>query len=368
MIRSLEGRSCLVIGGGGNLGSHIVGQLRERKANVTSFDRVGYGGSAPGVKSILGDICDRQALEAAMQGHSVVIHTASVIDIRPIVSPNMHRTNVEGTRNVVECCKATGVEILVYTSSVEVCSGWSGTSRELPDFIDSDETTVIPEHHCLPYAASKAAAEACVLGANSTQLKTCALRPGYIVGPGCMGIRLEMPNCAARYDYYVTARLPTKMNCVCSHNCALAHVMAAERAAKPGVAGSAFFISDHQANPIDVQMDGLVAAGIKPVMLPLWFAFPMALMMHFTYAFMYRCCQWLGIAFEIPPQIVDIKAMKLAWRNLCFSTKRAREVLDFHIGAPGMKSWEQTSEEARQWSAETYPKVKAALRGKSKAP
>lgn len=250
---------------------------------------------------------------------------------------------------------------------MEVCSGYSGTSKELPDFLDADETVPIPEHHGLPYAATKAKAEACVLAANSSKLTTCALRPGYIVGPGCIGMKIEMNNAIARRGHYVTARLPTKMNMVCVHNCAIAHIMAAERAHKPGVGGSSFFISDFQGNVADIAIAAFKETGIKTVMLPLWLAWAMANLMHMAYSFIHCCSSALGRSYEIPADIVDVKAMSLAWRNLCFSTRRAQEMLELDPNGPGMKSEQQTAEESQQWCTKYYAQLQSSSNGKAKA-
>ena len=72
---------CLVIGGAGNLGAHIVGLLLERGHTVSSFDLLPYAGpSADRVKSFAGDVTDAAALAAAMAGVRLVFHAATYGD------------------------------------------------------------------------------------------------------------------------------------------------------------------------------------------------------------------------------------------------------------------------------------------------
>jgi nucleoside-diphosphate-sugar epimerase len=206
-----ERPSTLVIGGAGNLGRRIIACLLERGAScVGSFDLVAYAGDgADRVVSACGDITDADALARAMVGVKTVYHTASIIDIRPVPSLRMHHVNVTGTECVIEACKAAGVGALLYTSSLEVVSGCNekGVTRKLDGV---DESVPVPAKHHLPYANTKAYAERLVLAADSTDLRTCSIRPGYIMGAECIGLKMEMLHAAARHDHYVTAKIPGK--------------------------------------------------------------------------------------------------------------------------------------------------------------
>eukprot|EP00405_Crypthecodinium_cohnii_P015673 CAMPEP_0206458964 /NCGR_PEP_ID=MMETSP0324_2-20121206/23891_1 /ASSEMBLY_ACC=CAM_ASM_000836 /TAXON_ID=2866 /ORGANISM="Crypthecodinium cohnii, Strain Seligo" /LENGTH=371 /DNA_ID=CAMNT_0053930419 /DNA_START=24 /DNA_END=1139 /DNA_ORIENTATION=+ len=359
LLEPLNTKNCLVIGGAGNLGSHIVGLLLDRKATVSSFDRVPCRHEANGAKSIVGDICDFESLKAALGGVDIVFHAASVIDIRPVPSPSLQRINVEGTKNVVAACKAVGIKTLIYTSSMEAVSGYVGSSKSLPDFLDADESTPIPDRHCLPYARTKAAAEAMVLEACSESLKTVSLRPGYIVGAGCIGLKIEMDKAIDRSNYYMTAQLPTRMNCVNVKNCAMAHILAAERSRMPNVAGEKFFISDFQANIIDMAVDSLRDTGVKPVLLPLWFAYGMGYVLDRAYRFVHFLWSLFGKELDIPQTIVDIHAVNLAWRNLCFSTKRAREILGYGTPASDFFTKEETLKQQHEWAKDYYGELLA---------
>ena len=152
-VSSLTGQKVCVVGGGGNLGSCIIEELCERGAVVSSFDLVPFKGDGD-VESHVGSITgDGEELVAAFRGCAVVIHTASVIDIRPVPSPLMHDVNVHGTFNVIRACKKAGVGSLIYTSSIEVVSGKDARGKLLK-VEGVDECAPIPATHHLPYGES----------------------------------------------------------------------------------------------------------------------------------------------------------------------------------------------------------------------
>jgi dTDP-glucose 4,6-dehydratase len=100
---------------------------------------------------VAGDICDRDSVRQAMQGHQVVFHLAALIAIPySYAAPASYvRTNIEGTLNVLQAARDASVGCVVHTSTSEVY----GTARQVP----------VAESHPLqgqsPYAASKIGAD-----------------------------------------------------------------------------------------------------------------------------------------------------------------------------------------------------------------
>ena len=225
--------SCLVTGGSGCLGSQIVSKLLERGYRVAVFDVIVPPAAPANVQLIQGDICDEIAFGKALKSTeaNIVFHVASIIDIRPVPSPKMQRVNVEGTRVVVEQCRNSEYcKTLVYTSSIEVVAGILKNGKK--QIINGcDETVEIPEHHFLEYAATKAAAEKLVLEADgdAQTLRTCSIRPGFIIGNECIGHKISMQWAAARHNYDINCKLPSQISCVNPTNCADLHIIAAER-------------------------------------------------------------------------------------------------------------------------------------------
>ena len=349
----MQRSSCLVVGGAGNLGGHIVRLLRERGAKrVACFDLVAY--PDPAVESITGNVTDEAALTAAMAGIDIVYHVASIIDITPVPSLMMNHVNVTGTVCVINACKAARVKSLVYTASLEVVSGAdeNGVSRELDGV---DETAPIPAQHHLPYAATKAAAEQLVLAADSAELRTCSIRPGYIMGRGCIGLKVEMLTSAERAGYYVTAKVPATISTVHPRNAALLHVRAAEQLARPEVHGHAFFCRDFEDNVIGMALRAFEGTGIKPLLLPLWLAYAMAWLLDLVERVLIWCYAVCGAKRVTPSHVVGIRAVGMAWIDVVVSDRKAREVL----GHQPEVTREECLREANEWCKECCAKLLA---------
>mmetsp|Transcript_22667 Transcript_22667/g.46460 ORF Transcript_22667/g.46460 Transcript_22667/m.46460 type:complete len:357 (-) Transcript_22667:319-1389(-) len=343
----------LVIGGAGNLGKSIVELLLQRGVPVVcSFDLVPYEGDGD-VRSFVGDITDLKSVERAMDGMSTVFHTASIIDIRPNPPLLMQRVNVDGTFNVIQACKKAGVSTLIYTSSLEVVSGFDENGLLL-QVQNADESAPIAAVHHLPYATTKAAAERLVLAAHSPApggLKTVSIRPGYIMGAGCIGTALEMARARKRNDYYVTARVPSSISTVHPKNCALAQVAAAERAGIEGVGGESFFCRDFEANVIDMALEVFKDTPVKSVLLPLKLAYAMALIMTIADNIIHYIWKtFFGKLWKTSTDVVDVKALNMAWIDIVVSDEKAKKLL----GYKSVVSKAECMAEAKTWASEYY--------------
>jgi len=234
----------LVTGGGGFLGSAIVRMLHERGDEVSVLGRGTYPHIAAYIKrAFQADIRLAPAVARACEGMEIVFHVAALAgiwgrrrDFWPI--------NVEGTRNVIEACRANGVPRLVYTSSPSVVFG-----RD--DLCGVDESTPYPPRYLAAYPETKAAAEQMILAANSASLATVALRPHLIFGPGDPHL---IPRVIARARTGRLRQVGDGRNLVdvtYIDNAARAHVQAAD-ALGPGsrCAGKVYFIS--QGKPVEL--------------------------------------------------------------------------------------------------------------------
>jgi nucleoside-diphosphate-sugar epimerase len=250
----------LVTGGGGFLGKAIVLKLLERGDAVRSFSRGDYPElSKLGVEVVRGDISDAKEVDSAVDGSDVVFHVASKPGIWGPYE-EYHRTNVDGTENIITACRNHGIKRLVYTSSPSVVH--SGGNVE-----GIDESTPYAEHFETHYPKTKAIAEQMVLKANSEELATVALRPHLIWGPGDNHL---IPRLIQRGRSGRLSKVGKKTHLVDSvyiDNAAEAHLLAADRL-RPGsdIAGKAYFIS--QGEPVDISelMNRIIAtAGIPPI-------------------------------------------------------------------------------------------------------
>ncbi|XP_068033955.1 3 beta-hydroxysteroid dehydrogenase type 7-like [Anomalospiza imberbis] len=123
------GPGAVVTGGSGFLGSHLVQVLLEAEPELREL-RILDLNPDPGmiperhrgrVRLLRADVGDFGALAAALGGAQAVFHSASLVDVWGRCSPEaMARANVLGTKNVIRGCRAAGVPVLIYTSSMEV--------------------------------------------------------------------------------------------------------------------------------------------------------------------------------------------------------------------------------------------------------
>src|SRR6202140_883000 len=108
-------------GATGFLGSHVARALAEQGADLRLLLRPTSNlKNLEGLKAetATGDLRDADSLEKAMAGCDTIFHVAA--DYRLWVrDPNeMYRSNVEGTRAILEAARKNKVRCVVYTSSV----------------------------------------------------------------------------------------------------------------------------------------------------------------------------------------------------------------------------------------------------------
>lgn len=121
----------VVTGSSGFLGSHVADALSAAGHDVTLFDREPSPYRRDDQKEILGDVRDADAVAAAIDDAYAVYHLAAVADLNEAKrSPaTTIEINVMGTLNVLEAAQASGVERLLYASSVYVHSNAGSVYR-----------------------------------------------------------------------------------------------------------------------------------------------------------------------------------------------------------------------------------------------
>ncbi|MEQ8348412.1 MAG: NAD(P)-dependent oxidoreductase [Sneathiellaceae bacterium] len=114
----------IVFGGAGFLGSHVTDALLARGHEVVLFDRAPSPWHGEDVRQIRGDICDSDAVRAAVEGCDHVYNFAGLADLnRSIAEPaETVRLNILGNTNILEACRGIPVARFVYASTVYVLS------------------------------------------------------------------------------------------------------------------------------------------------------------------------------------------------------------------------------------------------------
>ncbi len=163
----------LVTGASGMLGAATARALAAGGRRVTVLQRRPAG---LGLPEVLADVADPDAVRDAVAGQDAVIHLAAKVNVTGPWA-GYERTNVGGTRAVVDACRAAGVGRLIHVSSPSV----SHAGRSL---VGVEAGPADPDAARGPYARSKAYAERLALAADGDDLAVVAIRPHLVWGPG----------------------------------------------------------------------------------------------------------------------------------------------------------------------------------------
>jgi UDP-glucose 4-epimerase len=177
-------KKIVVTGGLGFIGSHLVEALLSQGYSVVVIDNESTGRREnltphlgnPNLKVVIADISNFPEIEGLFSGVDWVFHLAALADIVPSVQrpTDYHKSNVDGTINVLEAARAAGVKRFLYAASSS-CYG-------VPDIYPTPETAEIRPQY--PYALTKNVAEQYVLHWGKIYgMPVVALRLFNIYGP-----------------------------------------------------------------------------------------------------------------------------------------------------------------------------------------
>jgi nucleoside-diphosphate-sugar epimerase len=234
--------STVVTGAGGWLGTALVHRLvAERRPGLRllahdTAQAVRLRRIAPEAEVFVGDIARTQTgarLLHGIDGPCDVLHCAGLIHPRAI--GELHATNVDGTRRLLDAALHTGVRRFVHVSS----NSPFGTNPIPTDRFRADE----PYHPYYAYGRSKMLAELDVLAAVEHGLDAVIVRPPWFYGPH------QPPRQTTFFRMVRAGRFPVigdgeqRRSMVYVDNL-VDGVLAAERA--EGVAGRGFWIADER--------------------------------------------------------------------------------------------------------------------------
>jgi len=184
----------LVTGGTGLVGSHLLYKLTltnkpiraiyrsedslKKVKHVFSYYSQDYETLFKKIEWFKTDLINIPELDIAFKNVTHVFHCAALISFNPKDYNKLHKTNVEGTANIVNLCISHTVKKLVYVSSIATLGSKLNDNSITEDnhWNDEDINSV--------YGITKYNAELEVWRATQEGLNAVIINPGVIIGPG----------------------------------------------------------------------------------------------------------------------------------------------------------------------------------------
>lgn len=204
----MKPRRVLVTGGGGFIGSHLVGQLVAASHAVRVLEKPGASVShlpQGRIEIVFADIRDGAAVARAADGCDVVLHLAANPNLWARCPDDFEQVNHQGTRHVLEAGRRAGASRIVHVSTESILASARGqemitekTQTSLSDMIG-------------PYCRSKWLAEQAAQESVEAGQPVVIVRPTIAVGPGDMNLgppsRLVCDFCNGRVKGYLDGDL-----------------------------------------------------------------------------------------------------------------------------------------------------------------
>lgn len=263
MIDDALGRTALVTGGAGFLGSHIVAQLRAAGVRVRVLalpdEPLGDLARTDDVEIVRGDIRSPDDCRRACEGMATVFHAAAMYSAWVADPEAMYRVNVGGTFHVLEAARQAGAAKIIVTASV-VALG-----RPAAETLGDEHTRYDAWDLDFPYSRSKHLSMQLALDFAAWGTDVRVVCPAIVVGPGdrtpTPSGRLVLalakgkaPGYTAGGAAYVDVR-----------DAAAGHLAAA----RLGRAGETYVLSAHNLDNAAFVRAVAEAAGRRPILLPI---------------------------------------------------------------------------------------------------
>ena len=215
-----------VTGATGFVGSHVARVLAEQGADLRLLVRANSNPrniEALSADRVVGDLRDPSSLERAISGCDAVFHVAADYRLWIRDPDQMYRSNVDGTRAVLEAARKNNVRRVVYTSSVATM-GFTLNGHPA-----DEQSPVALESMIGHYKRSKFMAEQVALDAGKGGIDVVVVNPTTPVGeqdikPTPTG-RIIVDFLKKKFPAYVD----TGLNLVDATECARGHVAAYEK-------------------------------------------------------------------------------------------------------------------------------------------
>jgi dihydroflavonol-4-reductase len=301
----------LVTGASGFLGWHVARVLLERGYPVRALVRPGSRVDGLDVERATGDLRDPASLERAVSGCGLLFHVAADYRLWSKDPGELYRSNVEGTRNLLEAARSAGIERVVYTSTVG-CIG-------IPHGGLGDETTPVTLAEMAgDYKRSKFLAEQVVQEFARGGFPVVIVNPTAPIGDHDVK---PTPTGKIVLDFLngdMPAFIDTGLNVVDVRDTAEGHLMACER----GRAGERYILGSENLTLEQILGHLAEITGRKPPRMKLPYAV----------AWCAGACSTAWAGFTGTPPRVPIEGVRMARKKMWVTHEKARRELGFEPG------------------------------------
>ncbi|MCC7500002.1 MAG: NAD-dependent epimerase/dehydratase family protein [Bryobacterales bacterium] len=316
-------RPILVTGASGFLGWHVARSLLENGWPVRALVRPTSSIRELEVERATGDLRDPDSLRRAVNGCKVVFHVAADYRLWARNPDELYRSNVDGTRNLLECARQAGVERVVYTSTV----GCIGVPAGAPG---DEKQPVTLEQMTGAYKRSKFLAERVAIEAAASGLPVVIVNPTAPIGDHDFK---PTPTGKIILDFLagkMPAFIDTGLNLVDVRDTADGHLLALER----GKAGERYILGCENLTLAEI-LRRLAAIAGRPA--------PTARIPYaVAYGFGLLSTGWASITGREPRAPID--AVRMARKKMFVTHRKAETELGFHPGPV-----DRALERAVQW-------------------
>ncbi|HEX8709850.1 MAG TPA: NAD-dependent epimerase/dehydratase family protein [Pyrinomonadaceae bacterium] len=246
-------RIALVTGAGGAIGSILVRRLLEHGCRVRALVRGPSSRGLPETVEIFrGDITDSGLLAEATDGVGWVFHLAARLHLNnppPGMQEEYGLANVEGTRRLVQAARGSGVERLIFFSTINVY----GQTR--PGEVFDEDSPLRPESL---YAETKVRGERLALDG----MASVVLRLAAVYGPGMKGNYTRLLQALRRGRVLMPGDGCNRRTLAFVEDVCCAAILAAEHAS---AAGQIYNVTDGQVHTLREIINAMSEALGRPV-------------------------------------------------------------------------------------------------------
>ena len=304
-------KPALVTGASGFLGWHVARVLIEHGCAVRALVRPGSRVDELPVEAVTGDLRDRESLDLAAAGCGLVFHVAADYRLWAKDPHELYRSNVDGTRNLLEAARGAGVERIVYTSTVG-CIGIPHGG------IGDEQTPVSLSDMAGVYKRSKFLAEQTAMECARGGLDLVVVNPTAPVGDHDVK---PTPTGKIVLDFLngdMPAFIDTGLNVVDVRDTAEGHWQACQR----GRSGERYILGS----------ENLTLAQILQTLARITGRKAPTLQLPYAVAFGAGVCStaWAGVTGR-PPR-VSLDAVRMARKKMWVTHEKARRELGFEPG------------------------------------